>query len=56
MEPAKDVKKVVKPKPDTGKKEHTPWIKHVLAVKAKNPGKSLKEAMSLAKDSYKKPE
>jgi hypothetical protein len=59
MEPAKDVKKAVAkadaPKRDP-KREKSPWIKHILAVKAKSPGKSLKEVMSLAKDSYKKPE
>jgi len=50
-----DDKKAVKPKPDTSPKEHTPWIKHVLAVKAKNPKKSLTECMSMAKETYKAP-
>jgi hypothetical protein len=52
----KSVKDAMMAKVPAPKKEHSPWIKHVLAVKAKNPGKSLKEAMSLAKASYKKKE
>lgn len=31
-----------------------PWMKHVMAVKAKHPGKSLKEVLKMAKSSYKK--
>ena len=36
------------------KREPNAWMKHVAAVRAKNPGKSLKEILALAKSSYKK--
>jgi hypothetical protein len=35
-------------------KKENPWLVHVKAVKAKNPGKSLKEVILMAKDTYKK--
>jgi len=31
-----------------------PWLVHVKAVKAKHPGKTLKEVILIAKESYKK--
>ena len=36
------------------KKAPNPWIKHVAEVRKKNPGKSLKDILVLAKSSYKK--
>lgn len=36
------------------KRAPNPWIKHVAEVRKKNPGKSLKEILTLAKASYKK--
>jgi len=44
MEQSKEVK---------GKKAN-PWLTHVKAVKAKHPGKSLKEVIMIAKESYTK--
>jgi hypothetical protein len=35
-------------------KRTNPWLEHVKKVREKNPGKSLKEIMVKAKDSYKK--
>jgi hypothetical protein len=37
-----------------GHYKSNPWLMHVKAVKAKNPGKSLKDILKLAKSSYKK--
>lgn len=31
-----------------------PWLAHVKSVKAKHPGKSLKDILIMAKSSYKK--
>jgi hypothetical protein len=36
------------------KKAPNAWMKHVASVRAKNPGKSLKEILTIAKSSYKK--
>jgi hypothetical protein len=33
-----------------------PWLEHVKQVRAKNPGKPLKEVMAAAKSTYKKKE
>ena len=35
-------------------KQQSPWIKHLMAVKKKNPGKTLGEAMKLAAKRYTK--
>jgi len=35
-------------------KKQSEWIKHVMAVKKKNPKKSLGDCMKLAKQTYKK--
>jgi hypothetical protein len=35
-------------------KKENPWLVHVKAVKAKHPGKSLKEVIMMAKESYTK--
>jgi hypothetical protein len=32
----------------------SPWLQHVMAVKAKNPNFSLGDAMKAAKETYKK--
>jgi len=54
MEMKKAVKAKLMKQASEPKKEYSPWIKHVMSVKSKHPEKSLKECMSLAKDSYKK--
>lgn len=41
-------------KQEGGKKKMTAWMKHLMAVKKENPGKSLGECMKLAAKSYKK--
>lgn len=35
-------------------KKANPWLAHVKTVKAKHPGKSLKDVLKLAKESYTK--
>jgi SRSO17 transposase len=39
--------------PKSGKKENA-WVTHVLETRAANDGMSYKEAMKIAKDTYKK--
>ena len=36
------------------KKKMTAWMKHLMAVKKENPGKSLGDCMKLAAKTYKK--
>ncbi len=36
------------------KKAPNAWMKHIAEVRKKNPGKSLKEILVIAKGSYKK--
>jgi hypothetical protein len=56
--PKKSVPKRSGPKKATGKKQQNPWLKHVNAVlkelKKTNPKASLRDAIPIAKKSYKK--
>ena len=47
------MEKDMKDKPKA-KRAPNPWMKHVAEVRKKNPGKSLKEILTMAKSSYKK--
>jgi len=47
------MEKDMKDKPKM-KKPMNAWMKHCAEVRKKNPGKSLKEILTIAKSSYKK--